>query len=347
MDETMQSPMALKKDLLSWYDKHRRELPWRTQPNLYKTVVSEYMLQQTQVTTVLPYFDRWMKRFPDFETLAKSDEAEVVRHWEGLGYYRRARYLHATARQWIAQHPKPRSFTDWIAFPGVGNYMAAAISSIAFEDPSVVVDGNVIRVISRLRALTTSYSGNSAAIRDVEPIAQLLQNAISERHGDFNQALMELGAIVCRKGEPDCLLCPWQHACLARKAGLQHSLPKLNRKATKSVIIPRLLVVDATAKSVLLSRNHMNGRLKDMYELPIAIEPATANLEQVATIRRGISNERITEPVYRCSKNEYIAWVHKKTEPEWILFENLSSVSLSGPHRKWLSGFLASDGGSC
>jgi A/G-specific adenine glycosylase len=337
----------LKTRLLDWYSGNLRALPWRTQKSLYRTVVSEFMLQQTQVSTVLPYYDRWMKRFPDFNSLAESSEAEVVKYWEGLGYYRRARFLRKTAIQWMETPCKPKTYDEWLKYPGVGPYMAAAISSIEFEDPTVVVDGNVIRVISRIFGIDRTFASNQSASDFVRPLAQRIQDQESRRNGDFNQALMEVGATVCRKAEPLCLLCPWSSACVALTTGKQNEIPKLQRKAIKHLEIPRLWVLNDSRSALLLAKNQMEARLSDIYELPMADEKLCVQLDKLSVIKRGISNERISEPVFSCSEEEFGRFLHKKTEPEWIPLESLASVSISGPHRKWISGFLSLDAGSC
>jgi len=336
---------SLSERLLSWYDANRRQLPWREKPSLYRTIVSEFMLQQTQVKTMLPYFDRWMAVFPDFETLAASSEPAAVKMWEGLGYYRRARFLRQLAQRWVEAVVKPRTYAEWLEYPGVGPYMAAAIASIDFNEPVVVVDGNVVRVIARLRKFETRFSNASAAVSSIRPFASEI---ISEsRPGDFNQALMELGATVCRPQAPQCLLCPWFDDCEARKAGCVESIPNIRKAKTERIIIPRMLVLDEKAERMLLQEGGLEGRLDGIYELPPVVGEVPEQWKPIATIKRGISNQMITEPIYQLDEGNYRKWVHKKTEPEWIPLKNIEMVSLSGPHRKWISGFLASGEGSC
>ena len=343
--ETDLPEAQLSRSLLDWYDQHHRKLPWRNHPKLYPTVVSEFMLQQTQIKTALPYYERWLQIFPDFETLAQASEEAVLRQWEGLGYYRRARNLHKLAKEWIAADPKPESYETWLAFTGVGPYMAAAITSIIFDEPRVVVDGNVVRVICRLEAIDTTFKDSSQAVRAVRPIAQDLMEA--ERPGDFNQAIMELGALVCRPRNPICGECPWRESCVALKKDLVLSLPDICKASSVKITRKRLLVIHSGKKQVLLVRGGMQGRLEGMYELPLIDSEDIADLQHVSTIKRGISNELISEPVYRAQVRGYRRYVHKKTEPVWIPFESLNEIAVSGPHRKWLSDFLASGEGSC
>lgn len=341
-----QPTRSLSEPLLQWYDQHRRMLPWRERPTLYRTVVSEFMLQQTQVKSMLPYFDRWMAVFPDFETLSHADEGAVVKLWEGLGYYRRARSLWKLAQQWVAADTKPTTSREWLEFPGVGPYMAAAIASIDFGERTVVVDGNVVRVVARLRQIETAFPNAGAAVKAIRPFAQELIPA--DRPGDFNQALMELGATVCRPKSPTCLLCPWLADCMGARNGVAEALPRIQRVNIEKITIPRLLAIDPVAGRILLQEGALEGRLDGIYELPVCAEPVPADWKPIATIRRGISNQQITEPVYESPAKQWrLHLAHKKTEPEWIPFQNLEQVPLSGPHRKWISGFLASGGGSC
>ncbi|HOO91965.1 MAG TPA: hypothetical protein PKX94_00740, partial [Opitutales bacterium] len=199
--------------LLGWYSRSRRKLPWREDPSLYGTMVSEFMLQQTQVKTMLPYYERWMRQFPDPQSLADSAEAEVMKLWQGLGYYSRARNLQAAIRKLLSLPAPPRTAAEWESFPGVGPYMAAAIASISFGDPAAVVDGNVIRVISRLAGIKAPFSSNSQAVRVIRPFASRLLDPSAP--GDFNQAVMELGALVCTPKRPACFSCPLINGCIA------------------------------------------------------------------------------------------------------------------------------------
>mgnify|MGYP002076228808 CR=1 FL=1 len=181
--------------LLAWNREHARPLPWREAPSLYKTEVSEFMLQQTQVKTVLPYFARWLDALPDFAALAEAAESRVLRLWEGLGYDSRARTLHRLARAVAARSSPPRTPPEGRQLPGVGPYTAAAITSIAFGAPAACVDGNVVRILARLTADGTAYRDSASAAKAFAPLAAALLPA--DRPGDHNQAMMELGATVC------------------------------------------------------------------------------------------------------------------------------------------------------
>lgn len=239
--------------LLAWYRRHARRLPWREQPSLYRTVVSEFMLQQTQVKTVLPYFERWMATLPDFAALAAAPEAQVLKLWEGLGYYTRARNLHRLARVVVDLPEPPRTPEAWRELPGVGPYTAAAVTSIAFGASAACVDGNVVRILARLSADGTSFRDGTAAAKRFAPLAAAL---LSARHpGDHNQAMMELGATVCVRQKPACLLCPVRAFCAAARTGDPTAYPRL---------APRVLearqVVRATPRPVARTSHRGPGR---------------------------------------------------------------------------------------
>jgi A/G-specific adenine glycosylase len=215
---------ALRADLLAWYDAHARDLPWRRTRDPYAIWVSEVMLQQTRVDTVIPYFERFLDRFPSVMVLADAPLDAVLSAWSGLGYYRRARMLHGAARSMAEQHDGqvPRDPAARRALPGVGRYTAGAIGSIAFDLPEPIVDGNVARVLSRLFCIDTPL-GTQATERVLWQLAESM--AQGERPGALNQALMELGATVCTPDNAHCGRCPWAHACRARAEDKIDALP--------------------------------------------------------------------------------------------------------------------------
>src|SRR6478736_9654294 len=214
--------------LHAWYRVHQRKLPWRREPSLYKTIVSEFMLQQTQVATVLPYFDRWLRELPDLAALAAAPEARVMKLWEGLGYYSRARNLHKLARAHHAAPAKPRTPAEWRELPGIGPYTAAAITSIAFGEPAAVVDGNVVRILARLTNETRQFRDGTEAVKHFTPLADAL--VVGSNPGEHNQAMMELGATGCFRQNPTCLVCPVAAFCAARQAGAPERVPRLKPK---------------------------------------------------------------------------------------------------------------------
>jgi len=328
---------GFRKALIGWYHASRRRLPWRERPSAYSTVVSEFMLQQTQVTTVLPYFARWMEELPDFASLAAAPEARVLKLWEGLGYYSRARNLHKLARAVVAGGV-PRTAEGWRELPGVGPYTAAAISSIAFGVPQACVDGNVVRILSRLTADATPYRDSATASKAFAPLAQEVMN--HDEPGDHNQGMMELGATVCLRRKPLCLTCPVLGFCAAGSQGDPEGYPVLEAKKTERLEVVRVWC--ESAGSVLLHRNPPGARrLADIHELPTAeqagLDPAMVSRGKLmARKTRSITRFRIVESIHA-------AVLPKGKMPPglvWIPIGELGGVSLSGPHRKWTTQVL-------
>jgi len=234
----------LQQKLLDWYDQAARDLPWRTTRDPYAVWVSEVMLQQTRVETVIPYYERFLARFPTPHALADADEDTVLAHWSGLGYYRRARLLHAGVREVVAHYggQVPEDADARRALPGVGRYTAGAIGSIAFDKPEPIVDGNVTRVLARLLRIDTPVGSTATTKRLWEEAARLVP---PERPGDFNQALMELGATLCTPRQPRCESCPLQRDCRAYVHGEVAALPV--PKAKKAPVPMALSAVVATS----------------------------------------------------------------------------------------------------
>ena len=257
--------------LLHWYDRHRRRMPWRAlpgqAPDPYRVWLSEIMLQQTTVAAVIPYFERFLARFPTVQALAAAPEAEVMEAWAGLGYYARARNLHACARRVTEMGGFPSDVQGLRALPGVGPYTAAAVASIAFAVPAVPVDGNVERVAARIAAIREPLPGARPVIAAAAARLGEQPDACA-RPADFTQALFDLGATICTPRAPACALCPWRESCAAQAAGIAAELP---RKAPKAVRPLRhgahFWLVDA-AGHVLLRRRPPQGLLGGMLELP-------------------------------------------------------------------------------
>jgi A/G-specific adenine glycosylase len=253
-------------DLLAWYDRNARELPWRSHLTPYRTWVSEIMLQQTQVDTVIPYFTRWMARFPDIHSLAKADEQDVLTLWEGLGYYSRARHLHRAARIVDSEldGKLPSIPEELQKLPGIGPYTAAAIASIAFGVDVAVVDGNIRRVFSRLYNITIPVRSTEGE-KLVWKLAQ--ENLPTGKASAYNQALMDLGAMICSPKSPDCAHCPVAEYCEANKLNVQEARPvKLPRKK-----VPHLTVTAAVIRrdgQVLLAKRPAGGLLGGLWEFP-------------------------------------------------------------------------------
>ncbi len=256
-------------DLLAWYDRHARVLPWRAKPghctDAYSVWLSEIMLQQTTVKAVAPYYARFLAKWPTIKTLADADLEDVLRAWAGLGYYARARNLHGCAKAIIERHNAkfPEDIEALRALPGIGDYTAAAIAAIAFDHPAVPVDGNIERVIARLFAVERELPGAKPAIKRLA--ASLLP---AKRSGDFAQAMMDLGATICSPKRPACALCPWNGACAANARGEQETFPRKAPKREGRLRRGAAFVALRDDASVLMRRRPEKGLLGGMSEVP-------------------------------------------------------------------------------
>ncbi len=331
--------VPFRKALAQWYLKARRPLPWRLSPGVYATVVSEIMAQQTRIATMLPYYERWLRRFPDFGALAASDEAEVLRHWEGLGYYSRARNLHRLAKAYVTLSEKPRTSAGWGALPGIGPYTAAAIASIAFGEPAAVVDGNVVRILARLTGGEREFSSSGEAVKFHRPLAdELLDQADPGTH---NQAMMELGALLCLPKKPRCAECPVARFCKSAGNPEAESIPRIARRAVEKVEVSRILHVEGGA--ILLHRMAPQARrLAGQFELPEAklLGLHQAEEKPLAVRTRSITHHRIVESIFRHDGPLPAGW---ESVPGLALvpLEKLESLTLSGPHRRWINELLS------
>lgn len=325
--------------LLAWYRAHRRTLPWRESPSVYKTVVSEFMLQQTQVKTVLPYFGRWIEAFPGFGALAAAPAERVLKLWEGLGYYSRARNLHRLAQTVTALPEPPRTPEAWRKLPGVGPYTAAAVTSIAFRFPAACVDGNVVRILARLTADATPFRDSASAAKAFTPLGEALLS--HEEPGDHNQAMMELGATVCHRQNPLCTVCPVGDFCAARRKGDPEAYPRLAAKKLEQRTVHRAWCL--RDDRVLLQRVAAGARrLANLHELPtveaLGLAPETiAKTSPLAIRKRGITRFAITEFIYAVEAPRRLA----ETSLVWAERNELEHLALSGPHRRWVTELLA------
>ncbi|SDB72337.1 A/G-specific adenine glycosylase [Belnapia rosea] len=264
-------PLPSGAELLAWYDRHRRTLPFRRsdggRPDPYRVWLSEVMLQQTTVAAVGPRFERFLARFPDVAALAAAPEAAVMEEWAGLGYYARARNLHACAKAVTAMGGFPRTAGALRDLPGIGAYTAAAVAAIAFDEPVVPADGNVERVVARLLAEETPLP--AAKPRLAAAAGGFMADAAARaRPGDFAQALFDLGATICTPRTPACALCPWRGECLAQRRGIQAELPRKSPKRARPLRHgAHFLLTDAEGR-VLLRRRPPRGLLGGMLELP-------------------------------------------------------------------------------
>lgn len=334
---------AMRRALLTWFARHRRPMPWREEVSAYRTVVSELMCQQTQIATAIPYFERWTARWPDFAALAQADEAEVLALWAGLGYYSRARNLLNLARQVAALPRPPSTAAEWQTFKGVGPYTAAAIASIAFAEPVAVVDGNVVRVLARFDGVRVKLRDASSAAKLFAPRADALVDP--KQPGDFNQAMMELGATVCRKGAPDCPKCPLAPWCEARQAGDAQVLPRFIAKERQAAVVERALII--RAGKILLRRNPAHAkRLAGMAEIPVLSSLGVALAGEPALVRRRtIGRVTYEEKLHALEPKsaELRRWTQDR-ELEWVDGKSLAEAALSGPHLRWLGEWLSRGG---
>jgi A/G-specific adenine glycosylase len=303
----------IRKNLARWYDRGKRDLPWRHTSDPYAIWISEIMLQQTRVTAVIPYYERFLKRFPDPAALAEALEDEVLTLWSGLGYYSRARNLQKAARQIVAMGSFPRTHEKIRELAGVGDYTAAAVASIAFGLPHAVVDGNVRRVIARL----SNGSGEAQVIAD-----SLLDRANPSRS---NQALMELGAVVCLPRDPQCGACPIAVQCQARKAGTQNELPGKRAKPATIHLKRNLLVIHQKGKILLAP----SPRVLGFWDLPEPFKGARIGA-RLGEFRHAIAHRR-----YRFTVHEGVV----RTAPKgftWFRYKEIDEIPLSTTAKKGL-----------
>jgi A/G-specific adenine glycosylase len=307
--------------LLDWYNLHGRALPWREDRDPYRVWLSEVMLQQTRVAAVLDHYRKFLKKFPDLQKLAKAREASVLAAWSGLGYYRRARMLHAAAKIVMKEYGGefPRTTDGLRELPGIGRYTAAAIASIAFDEPVAVVDGNVERVLARLegRRLDGERLWQSAqSLLEAEPISRT-------RPGDFNQAMMELGATICVPGPPKCLTCPVAQFC-ATRGELAASSPKVKQKK-RSIVYG---LARRKGEVGLVQRAEIESLMAGMWELP-QIESANGSHPTLLELRHSIT---VTDYAVRVVASDGAPGNAGK----WFAESRLPALALTGLARKIL-----------
>jgi A/G-specific adenine glycosylase len=281
------NPKLFCQSLLKWYNKNHRDLPWRRTDDPYRILVSEIMLQQTQVQTVIPYYKRWVSTFPSFQVLAKMPLNKVLKAWEGLGYYSRARNLHALAKVVVQRHrgKLPSTFEELKALPGIGRYTAGAVLSIAFGKDYPVVDGNVMRVLARHFAIRKDITLPATQHELWELAGRLLPHG---RAGTYNQALMELGATICTPKNPACPKCPVQSTCLARRQNIQNELP-IKKKSGPTPHYTIGAGVVRHGDKILISQRPLNGLLGGLWEFPGGKKEPGESLKE--TVRREIQEE--------------------------------------------------------
>jgi A/G-specific adenine glycosylase len=344
---------GIRRDLLRWYDDEHRPLPWRIAPSEYKTVVSEIMLQQTQVAAVVPFFETFIKRFPDFRALAGADEEDVLRAWSGLGYYRRARNLKRTAEIVVREHGGrlPRDPAALAALPGFGEYTVGAVASIALGLPTALVDGNVRRVVSRLRAM----AGDLTKLPGRDALWSVCERLVDPaRPGDFNQGLMELGATVCVPREPLCLVCPLYDPCLARQEGRPEAYPQ-PPKRPRLKRIREIAVALVRRDEVLVVQRGDDESFAGMWELPrmdsrqvlddpeltpgrvlfdlVRVRPG--KVELVGAADSTFTNHRITTELFRAkAMGSQRVRRQRHVAHKWVKLTHLADLAASKAQRR-------------
>ena len=329
--------------LADWYQNAGRDLPWRRETDPFRVLVSELMLVQTTVSAVIPYYERFLRQFPDVQALARAHEDDVLKAWEGLGYYRRARQLHAAARKIVEDHggEVPRDLTALRSLPGVGRYVAGAILSFAFDEPAPIVEANSQRVLARLLAWRAELKSPATSARLWKAAERLVPELGA---GKFNQALMDLGALVCTARSPACLICPLAARCVARQQGIQESVP---------LVIPRpapLVVAEACAvvvreDSLLLVRRCDGGLWARFWEFPTinlaGADPAGRRFDDPVSLAEGV--QRLTgiqiEPGPKLKTLTYAVTKHRVTL-DVHLARALGGTLKPGPgldHARWVS----------
>jgi A/G-specific adenine glycosylase len=353
---------AFRRTLLRWYRDNRRALPWRRSRDPYRIWVSEVMLQQTRVETVIPYYRRFLARFPNLKKLSRARLNTVLKQWEGLGYYARARNLHAAARMVVREH-RGRIPDDPAAFrrlPGVGDYIAGAVLSIAHDLPLSAVDGNVKRVLSRLFCCATPVN-LPAAVKRYRRMADALLDA--RNPGDFNQAMMELGALTCTPRDPGCPRCPVRRFCKAFRSERVSRFPR--RQATGAIPTRRVAVgVVFRGKRVLITRRATGGLLGGLWEFPggkirrgesaraacrreVAEETGIAVevLSRLARVSHAYTHFRVKMEVFYCRYLSGEVRLKGPVDHRWIIPGKLDRFPLPGANRKFVPLIGASPGG--
>lgn len=318
-------------DLDKWFDQQKRVLPWRQRPTLYRVWISEIMLQQTQVATVIPYFQRFMKSFPSVKKLAQAPEEEVIRLWAGLGYYSRARNLHRGAKLIHQRKRFPRTREEWLQIPGVGPYTAGAIVSLALNEPEPILDGNIERVLSRLRCVDQNPLGGSIKGRLWRLSEAFLKCATHEglEPRNFNQALMEIGATVCLSKNPRCFICPLTSICRSYQTATQHHYPlKKPKKPWKQVEEEVSCILNSEGKILLEKRGAGEWRA-GLWDLPRQVnnrQTKTRNLKFLGkvTTRHVVTHHQITrktsiyEQIQQKREKQLLQAAERNSSFEWV-----------------------------
>ncbi len=325
-----------RRNLVHWYQRHHRKLPWRATRDPYKIWVSEIMLQQTRVDVVRNYYKRWLHAFPTVHSLANAPYPRVLKLWEGLGYYSRARNLHQAAKLVVREHrgTLPATVEELMSLPGIGRYTAGAVASIAFHQRAPLVDGNVARVFARVFGVERDVTKPATQ----KTLWEMAGAIIPQKDpGTFNQALMELGALICTPANPRCNLCPMRGVCVARTMGRQDVLPNRGPRRTHVRIVHDTAWVRRGNK-FLLQRRPAKGLLAGMWELPPLAGNGFRSGRQLLGLRHTITNKKIQLRVFECRLSK-----SQKTNrtSRWVSSEDLSRLTLPAAQRRALHQILS------
>ncbi len=320
----------VRRNLIRWYSQHRRDLPWRGEGQTpYHVLVSEFMLQQTQVATVIPYFQQWIEQLPTLKDAAAAEESTVLRLWQGLGYYSRAKRLHATLKQIVHEHKAvvPRDVETLLTLPGIGRYTAGAIASIAYDEPAPIVDGNVVRVLVRLLGIRENVSA-PATVRRLWAAAERLVDP--QQPSEFNSGLMELGAMICTPRSPKCLLCPINTTCRARLGGFEEAVPVI--KKSKPVPVERRVIWRVWDKEDrrLVEQRPPSGRWASLWQFPTRASddsPVPVSSWEPA----GIIRHKLTHRAYVFEVRDAVTSEPAPMPMMWAAAAELDALPMSKP----------------
>ena len=342
--------------MLAWFSANARDLPWRRTRDPYAIWISEIMLQQTQVKTVIPFWERWMRELPTIEAAAKAPSAQIHKLWEGLGYYTRVRNLQKAAQVIVEKQGRkfPEQFEDVLALPGIGRYTAGAICSIVFNQPTPILDGNVIRVLTRIFGIDGNPKEKPTNAKlwqlaqDLVERASLITNQSSLSCSHLNQSLMELGALICTPRNPQCLICPLKKLCVASKESRTEELPNLGKRETATARRFIAFVIEHGGKFLVRQRpaGVVNGHLWEFPNVEITgTKPNAADafrklfgmkpqaIKPLRTIKHSITRYRITLEAFSVS----LAKRSVSEKGHWLAPEEFDSVAFSSAHKKLAS----------
>jgi len=345
---------TLSSSLIAWYQKNKRDLPWRETKDAYSVWVSEIMLQQTRVETVIPYYQNWMQKFPTLQTLAQASEEDVLLQWEGLGYYSRVRNLHHTAQILVQQNSGavPESIDELKKLPGIGDYTASAIASISFRAKVVALDANGKRIFARLLDVDMPVSSGQAKKQILRFAADQIEQVDA---GDFNQAIMDLGSMICLPRRPRCRICPIRNFCIAYQRDTQNIRPVLEKKKAIPLYHVVAAVITDGDDRFLLAKRPRGGMLPGLWEFPGGkieqgeddqsalqreireeLDAAISVGELVGSYKHAYTHFRVIVRAYYCSVNGKLPRAVEAQELAWVKCEDIAGFAM-GRVDRWIS----------